>query len=60
MCDQYFGFAAAPGGGLFVLANAFGTNPKLRDILANCVGQSGRLKGNQLTQHGSYLSPSLP
>jgi len=59
MCDQYFGWKAVPGGGIFVLDNPFGPNPTLRDVLENSVVASGRLKGQKLTQQGSYISPSL-
>lgn len=48
MCDQYYGIAQRPGGGLFVLGDAFGPRPSLRDVLADSVVTSGRLKGQQL------------
>ena len=59
MCYQYYGFNATSGGGIFILENPFGANPVLKDVLANSVVESGRLKGTKLTQQGSYLSPSL-
>ena len=43
MCDQYYGCNAVPGGGLYVLEEAFGPRPRLRNLLANAVVQSGRL-----------------
>ncbi|HJM57905.1 MAG TPA: hypothetical protein QF446_11325 [Planctomycetota bacterium] len=49
MCDQYYGAAQQPGGGLFVLSDAFGANPKIRDLLAESVVENGRLKGQRLT-----------
>ncbi len=50
MCDQYYGMAAAPGGGLYVLADAFGPQPHVRDVLAGAtVTGSGRLAGQQLS-----------
>ncbi len=49
MCDQYYGIAQRPGGGLFVLCDAFGARPKLRDVLVDSVVGSGRLKGQRLT-----------
>ena len=58
MCDQYYGCNAKPGGGLFILGNPFGSNPKLIDVLANSVVQNGRLKGQKLVG-GSFLSPEL-
>lgn len=48
MCDQYYGIAQRPGGGLFVLSNAFGTDTKLRDVLADSVVSNGRLQGHAL------------
>jgi len=58
MCDQYYGCNARPGGGLFVLSEPFGANPKLTDLLENSVVQRGRLKGQKLTG-GSFLSPEV-
>ena len=49
MCDQYYGMAATPGGGLYILADAFGPAPRLRDILAEAVVERGRLEGQRLT-----------
>ena len=48
MCDQYYGMAQRPGGGLYVLADPFGPAPQVRDVLANSVVGSGRLKGRKL------------
>ena len=33
MCDQYYGYNAIPGGGLYVLSNAFTDAPRLRNVL---------------------------
>ena len=49
MCDQYYGIAARPGGGLYILSDPFGSNPTPRDVLANAVAMEGRLKGQKLT-----------
>lgn len=49
MCDQYYGITARPGGGLFVLSDPFGPQPRVRDLLANSVVERGRLKGQKLT-----------
>ncbi len=49
MCDQYYGMTARPGGGLHVLSDPFGSNPTVRDVLANSVVAEGRLKGQKLT-----------
>jgi len=59
MCYQYYGFNATSGGGIFILENPFSADPIIKDVLANAVVESGRLKGTELTQQGSYLSPSL-
>ncbi len=48
MCDQYYGMAAAPGGGLYVLQGAFSDQPTVRDVLANAVVENGRLAGKKL------------
>jgi hypothetical protein len=48
MCDQYYGIAARPGGGLYVLENAFGEVPRVRDLLAASVVEHGRLRGQRL------------
>ncbi|UCE47939.1 MAG: hypothetical protein JSW47_20365, partial [Phycisphaerales bacterium] len=58
MCDQYYGCNAKPGGGLFVLSDPFGENPKLTNILENSVVERGRLKGDNLST-GTFLSPEL-
>ncbi len=49
MCDQYYGMTARPGGGLYVLADPFGPEPKVRDVLADSVVQRGRLQGQKLS-----------
>ena len=58
MCDQFYGCNARPGGGLFVLADPFGPEPKLTNLLENAVVQKGRLQGQKLVP-GSFLSPEL-
>jgi cytochrome c553 len=55
MCDQYYGIAATPGGGLYVLEDAFGPDPQVRDLLADSVVQRGRLAGERLCG-----GPSIP
>ena len=49
MCDQYYGMAQRPGGGLFVLTDPFGNNPDIHDLLADSTVADGRLKGQRLT-----------
>lgn len=57
MCDQFYGIAARPGGGLFVLENAFTDAPVTKDLLADSVVESGRLAGEKL--HGGTAAPDL-
>ncbi|GAH45040.1 unnamed protein product, partial [marine sediment metagenome] len=59
MCDQYYGINTPPGGSLQVLSNPFGDKDKqkVRDIVADSVVETGRLKGAKLD--GSFLSPDL-
>lgn len=59
MCDQYFGFNAIKGGGLFVLENPFGGHQVVRNVLEDSVCQNGRFKGRKLTADGGFLSPEL-
>ena len=49
MCDQYYGMAARPGGGVYVLSNVFGANPAVRDLLATATVAQGRLQGQKLS-----------
>ncbi|MCI0534470.1 MAG: hypothetical protein L0Z50_04515, partial [Verrucomicrobiales bacterium] len=49
MCDQYYGITAQPGGGLYVMSGPFGSNPTVRDVLANSTVANGRLAGQKLT-----------
>ncbi|MHC5054442.1 MAG: HzsA-related protein [Planctomycetota bacterium] len=58
MCDQYYGANTPPGGGIHVLSDPFGEEPKERDGLADSVVERGRLKGTRLDS-GSFLSPDL-
>lgn len=58
MCDQFYGFNAKPGGGLFVLEHPFGTNPKVIDVLKDATVEQGRLAGQTL-EGGAFLSPEL-
>ena len=58
MCDQYYGINAVPGGGVFMLSNPFGNQPKVIDLLEDTTVNHGRLKGQKLTG-GGFLSPEL-
>lgn len=57
MCDQYYGMAAAPGGGLYVLQQAFSDKPTVRDVLADALVQNGRLQGQRLSGGPSDILP---
>jgi len=59
MCDQYFGFNAIRGGGLFVLKKPFSDNPTVKNLLENSVCSNGRFKGKKLTSDGGFLAPDL-
>ncbi len=58
MVDQIFGITQAPGGGLYVLEDAFKESPNLRNLLEDAVVQNGRLKGKKL-EPGAFLSPDV-
>ncbi|MHB8865947.1 MAG: NPCBM/NEW2 domain-containing protein, partial [Pirellulaceae bacterium] len=55
MCDQFYGICQNPGGGLFVLKNAFGEAPTVRDVLAGSICETGRLRGQHLV--GGVVAP---
>ncbi|MCL2623045.1 MAG: NPCBM/NEW2 domain-containing protein [Planctomycetaceae bacterium] len=59
MCDQFFGFHGRPGGGLFVLENAFSDNPTVKNLLAGSVVEEGRYEGARLDSTWAFLSPEL-
>jgi hypothetical protein len=48
MCDQYYGMAARPGGGLYVLSKPFSDAPVVENLLKDAVVGNGRLKGQKL------------
>lgn len=58
MVDQYLGFNQQKGGGVFVLENAFGDKPSVRNLLENSTVNKGRLKGLKLDS-GSFISLDL-
>ena len=58
MVDQYYGFHAARGGGVFVLEDAFGERPSARDLLEDARVENGRLRGKPL-DGGSFISLDL-
>ena len=58
MAGQYYGIHATKGEGLFVLDDAFGAEPRARDLLAASLCANGRFAGQRLPD-GAYLSPDL-
>lgn len=58
MCDQYFGFHQLPGGGLYVLKNAFSDSPRVVSVLTEPVAK-GRLAGRMLDSSWGFISPEL-
>jgi len=58
MCDQFYGFSAVPGGGLYVLENPLGDEPKLVNLLENSVVEKGKMRGRKL-EGGAFLSPEV-
>jgi len=58
MCDQYYGFNAVPGGGLFVLRAPFSAGPTLVNLIEEAAVEAGRLAGGSLST-GAFLSPEL-
>ncbi len=58
ICDQYFGMGQSRGGAVYVLENAMSASPRLVDLLAGKVVQSGRYKGKPL-DGGSFMSLDL-
>ncbi len=48
MCDQFYGIAARPGGGLYILSQPFGPHPTVKDVLADATVENGRLKGGKI------------
>ncbi|GHT18383.1 hypothetical protein FACS1894189_6220 [Planctomycetales bacterium] len=65
MVDQFFGFHAVPGGGLYVLENAFDpAKRQVKNLLHSDVGggiveNDKRLKGKKLDESWGYLAPEL-
>ncbi|MCH5373703.1 MAG: discoidin domain-containing protein, partial [Planctomycetes bacterium] len=58
MCDQFYGCNAKPGGGLYVLEDPCGPEPRLKNLLEDSVVANGRLAGRKL-DGGTFLSPEV-
>ena len=59
MCDQYFGFNAIRGGGLFVLEKPFSDQPTTFNVLEKSVCANGRYQGRAFTEKDGFLAPEL-
>ncbi len=59
MCDQFFGFHARGGGGMFILENPFSDDPSVTNVLADSVIANGRYQNKKMTADGAYLSPEV-
>lgn len=59
MVDQYLGFNQSKRGGIYVLENPFGDNPKVKSLLANSKVTKGKLKEKILENDGSFISLEL-
>lgn len=58
MVDQFLGFNAREGGGVYVLSKAFSDQPAITNLLDQAVVGNGRLKGQKLDK-GAFLSLEL-
>jgi hypothetical protein len=59
MIDQYLGFNAAIGGGVYILDQPFGDSPTVHDVLAEATVANGRMAGRKIADSGSFLSLDL-
>ena len=60
MCDQYYGMAATPGGGLYVLSRARSARTRRsRDVLANSVVERGRLQGPEAQRRPEHSAAAV-
>ena len=58
MTDQYYGWNAANGGGIYLLTGIQSGATRCIDLLENAMVTSGRFKGKKLAG-GAFLSPDL-
>ena len=54
-----YGYSAMPGGGLFRVSGFKQGRPRIKNILANSVVESGRLKGARLGGGGAFSTAAL-
>ncbi len=59
MIDQYLGFNAREGGGVFVLEAPFTDEPRVTDLLTERRVEHGRLAGQSISGRGSFISLDL-
>ncbi len=59
MCSQFHGFKNDnTGGRMYILEDALGPEPRLRDLLENSIAENGPFQGKKL-EDGIFLSPEL-
>jgi hypothetical protein len=58
MCDQYYGWNARSGGGLYILRDFKTDSPTLINVVENSTVENGRLQGQRITG-GPFMSPDL-
>jgi hypothetical protein len=60
LCAQFYGQQARASGmpGVLALCDPFGPNPTIKNLIADSVVASGRLKGEKLDR-GAFMSPDL-
>ena len=57
--NQYFGFNAIPGGGLYIVKNWKGNaSPEVTNLLEDSVVQNGRFRGQKLNR-GAFCTPDV-
>ena len=59
MVDQYLGFNQEKAGGVYLLEKPFGGKASVKNLLAGSAVQSGRLRGRNLVDNGSFLALDL-
>ena len=59
MCDQYYGMAATPGGGLYVLSGAFGPNPAGPRRAGRCGGRARTAQGPEALRRPEHAARRL-
>ncbi len=58
MCDEWYGRCSVPGGGLYVIRDAFSPQPTLQDYVSETPVQNGQYEGETL-KPGSFVTPEV-